>query len=327
MTLRMAKLDRVMLLIHALSESSEGMTLDEMAAYLGVNRRTAERMRDIVALHFDLDERQDERHKRFIIRDSLRRVYTRPTAAEVAALQAEVLAHQSAGRDVRAAPLAALLAKVRGALDDREKRRMDPDLDALTRAQQMIAAPGPRAPVPPGVLDVMQGAIMAGQCVEFDYAAHPRTEPKWRRVIPYGLVHGPLSYLIGKMPDREPTYFRLDRITNARISDRPGCAPEDWDISAWLSTSFGVWREDPYDIRLRILPEGVDRARGWRFHATQSVEELPDGGLCIRFRAGGLRELTDHLFSWAGELVIEEPAALVTMMRERAALASRMVAA
>lgn len=46
MTERMAKLDRLLALVHALSESIEGMTLDEMAERLDVNRRTAERMRD-----------------------------------------------------------------------------------------------------------------------------------------------------------------------------------------------------------------------------------------------------------------------------------------
>ncbi len=75
MTERVAKLDRLLALVHALSETTEGLTLDEMAERLGVNRRTAERMRDIVARHFDLDEVAEGRHKRLLIRESLRRVY------------------------------------------------------------------------------------------------------------------------------------------------------------------------------------------------------------------------------------------------------------
>ena len=90
MTDRMAKLDRLMALVHALSETTEGLTLDQMADRLGVNRRMAERMRDIIARHFDLDEVIDDRRKRFLIRDSLRRIYTRPTPGEIAALQAEL---------------------------------------------------------------------------------------------------------------------------------------------------------------------------------------------------------------------------------------------
>ena len=92
MTERMAKLDRLLALVHALSDTTEGLTLDEMAGRLDVNRRTAERMRDVIARHFDLDEIADDRRKRFLIRDSLRRAYTRPTAAEVAALRGPVQA-------------------------------------------------------------------------------------------------------------------------------------------------------------------------------------------------------------------------------------------
>ncbi|MCI1142058.1 hypothetical protein MOP88_06695 [Sphingomonas sp. WKB10] len=139
----MAKLDRLLALVHALSETVEGLTLDEMAERLDVNRRTAERMRNVIARHFDLDEIADDRRKRFLIRDSLRRVYTRPTAAEVAALQAEVDGRILAGQNARAEQLASLLAKVKGALDDREKRRIDPDLDALARLQRTMVTAGP----------------------------------------------------------------------------------------------------------------------------------------------------------------------------------------
>ena len=327
MTERMAKLDRLLALVHALSETTEGLTLDEMAVRLGVNRRTAERMRNVIARHFDLEEMADDRRKRFLIRDSLRRVYTRPTAAEVAALQAEVDGRTLVGQAARAGQLASLLAKVKGALDDREKRRIDPDLDALARLQRTMVTAGPIATVAPDTVTVIQSAILAGRCVEFYYATDDRPEPRWRRVIPYGLVHGPLTYLLGKMPGRDdqPVYFRLDRMTEAIVSDTLGCAPDDWDIDAWLAESFAVWRDDKHDVVLRVPASSAARARGWRFHRLQRIEELADGDLRIRFTTGGMRELAEHLFTWGGELVIEGPDALVEMMRERIDAASTML--
>jgi len=44
-----------------------------------------------------------------------------------------------------------------------------------------------------------QHAIMAGMTIEFDYKAEGKDASEWRRIIPYGLVHGSLSYLIGKL--------------------------------------------------------------------------------------------------------------------------------
>lgn len=289
MTERMAKLDRLLALVHALSETTEGLTLDEMAERLGVNRRTAERMRDIIARHFDLDEVAEDRRKRFLIRDSLRRVYTRPTPAEVAALQAEVDGRRLAGQTARAEQLATLLAKVKGTFDDREKRRIAPDLDALARLQRTMVTAEPVATVAPETLTIVQGAILSGCCVEFHYSTDERPEPKWRRVIPYGLVHGPLAYLIGKMPGRDdqPVYYRLDRMIDIYVSETLGCAPEDWDIDAWLTESFGVWRDERQRVVLRVLPSSAGRAQGWRFHRSQVVEELDNGGLRIRFATAG----------------------------------------
>lgn len=327
MTERMAKLDRLLALVHALSETTEGLTLDDMAARLGVNRRTAERMRDIIARHFDLEERADDRRKRFLIRESLRRLYTRPSAAEVAALQAEVDGRTLAGQTARAGQLASLLAKVKGALDDREKRRIDPDLDALARLQRTMVTAGPIAAVAPETLTVVQGAILAGCCVEFHYTTEERPEPRWRRVIPYGLVHGPLTYLLGKMPGRDdqPVYFRLDRMTDAKLSETLGCAPDDWDIDAWLADSFAVWRDEKQEVVLRFPASAAARARAWRFHRTQRVEDLENGEIRVRFESGGMRELAEHLFTWGGELLIERPETLVAVMRERLAAAQTML--
>lgn len=328
MTERMAKLDRLLALVHALAENTDGLTLDEMAEQLGVNRRTAERMRNIIARHFDLDEVSDDRRKRFMIRDSLRRVYTRPTPAEVAALQAEVDGRRTAGQTARADQLATLLAKVKGAFDDREKRRMDPDLDVLARLQRTMVTAGPVAIVAPETMTIVQSAILTGCCVEFHYSTDERPEPKWRRVVPYGIVQGPLAYLIGKMPGRDdqPVYYRLDRMIDVRASEKLGFAPDDWDIDAWLSASFGVWRDEKQHVVLRVAPTSVDRARGWRFHRSQAVEQLDDGGLRIRFATGGMRELAEHLFTWGGEIVIEAPDVLISVMRERIAAAHTMLA-
>lgn len=165
MTARMAKLDRAIALVHMLCESAEGLTLDEMAERLGVNRRTVERLRDVIMLHFDLEDVVEGRTKRFRIRESLRRVYSRPSAEEIAALQAEC---EAPGREeaAQAALLANLLTKVRGWLDQREKSCLDPDLDALARLQRSRLTAGPAVGSCDAVITLVQQAIMIGVSVE-----------------------------------------------------------------------------------------------------------------------------------------------------------------
>lgn len=326
MTQRLTKLDHTLTLVHALTGSIEGLTLDEMADLLGVTRRTVERMRNLILLHFDLDEVLDGRQKRFRIKDSPGRAYSRPSTPEVAALEAVVDAGRRDGT-ANARVLATLLSKIKIAFDSDGRRRLDNDLDLLTRLQRSRVPAGPIVDVSPEDLTEIQAAILSGHCVEFDYRPDGAETPSWRRVVPYGLVHGPVTYLLGKMPDRDdpPYTFRLDRMSNVRASEVLGCPPDDWDLDAWLADSFGIWREEDHDIVLRVLAPSVPKARSWRFHPAQQVEE--DGEtLLVRFRAGGLREIADHLFTWGGNIVIEGPPALCDVMRERLALAQSALA-
>lgn len=321
MTARMAKLDRAIKLVHLLCESAEGLTLDEMADRLEVNRRTVERLRNVIMLHFDLEDVVDGRTKRFRIRDSLRRVYARPTAEEIAALQSECDARSREGGS-QAALLNSLLSKIKGWLDQREKSRLEPDLDALARLQRSRVTAGPAVGFSDAAMSLIQQAIMVGVAVEFDYTPEGATEAKWRRVVPYGLIHGPVTYLIGKMPsrDRDPVHYRLDRISNLKLGSESHPVPDDWDLDAWLAQSFGIWREEDHEIVLRVLPSAVAKAKAWRFHPSQSFEDDGDE-LLVRFRAGGLREVAEHLFTWGGDVRIEAPEDLRKVMRERVMLA------
>ena len=70
---RVARLDRLFAIIHAPSEKTAGLTLDEMVERPGVNRRTAGMLWDIILCRCDLDEAVDNHRKRFATRDRLRR--------------------------------------------------------------------------------------------------------------------------------------------------------------------------------------------------------------------------------------------------------------
>lgn len=323
--MRNAKLDRLLLLVKALSESTYGLTLDDMAETIGANRRTAERLRDLILVHFDLEGSVDDRHKRFRIPGALPSAFTQPSVAEIAALQSIADASRRAG-SAQAPLLESLVGKVQAGLRREVKNRMAPDLDPLVRLQRHYVPAGPMIEQDPETVAQIQGAMMAGMCIEFDYFADGSAKAKWRRVIPLGLIHGAATYLIGKMPGRdlEPAPYRLDRIKAARVSDQTGAAGNDWDLDAWMAASFGIWREPGFDIVLRVARGSAERARRWRFHPHQVIEDC-DGDLIIRFFSGGLREIAEHLFTWGGDVRIEAPEELRELMRERIALAAQAV--
>ena len=79
--MRHEKATRLLDLARMLAGSAEGLTLDEMAAALGVGRRTAERMRDAVWAAFpQMEAIDDPPTKRFRIPAGLDGVFQTPTA-------------------------------------------------------------------------------------------------------------------------------------------------------------------------------------------------------------------------------------------------------
>ncbi|MCL6250033.1 WYL domain-containing protein [Altererythrobacter sp. KTW20L] len=73
------------------------------------------------------------------------------------------------------------------------------------------------------------------------------------------------------------------------------------------------------------MPGATGRAKQWRFHPGQQFEENADGSLLVRFRAGGLREIAEHLFTWGGDVVIVGPEELRSVMADRIAAATTIL--
>lgn len=318
MSYRMDGFGRLLALVNELANSADGLSLDEIADELGQGRRTAERMRNIISLYFDLEEVVDGRKKRFRIRDGLRPHLTKPDAAEIAALQTEVLSAAAAG-SIRALPLDSLRKKIWANFDQRSKLRIDPDLELLASLQRTLVGPGPYAPAGWDTLPAIMQAILSARCVEFDYKAEQREKAEWRRVIVCGLLHGPISYVVGQQPgrDSQALLYRLDRMVDVKVSGVAGEVPAEFDLDTWVTQSFGIWRDAQEDVALRALPHCADRARQWRFHPNQQLDEQDDGSILIKFRASGLQELADHIFTWAGGIEIISPGELKSVLQER----------
>ncbi len=174
----------------------------------------------------------------------------------------------------------------------------------------------PPAVIPAGTLAAVRGAIIAGSMLEFEYGAESKDEAAWRRAIPLGLINGPISYLVGKIPkgEKPPIYFRLGRMENSRASNQHGVVSEDFDLDEWLSESLGIWRDAQHDVTLRIKQPAAARAREWRFHPKQQRQDEPNACLIVSFIAGGLRDFAEHTFCWGADVEILSPDELRSQM-------------
>ena len=294
-----------------LASSAEGLTLDEMARAMGVGRRTAERMRDALWLVFpQMEELADGAAKRSRIPQGLDGFFQAPTTEELAELAMAGAALRSAGAEPRARSLESLERKVRAALRAASLRRIAPDLEALARSEAIAVHAGPRPFEDASTIGTIRQALMAMKALAFVYQGGS-TPGARRAVAPYGLMFGRTNYLVAaELGGGEPRNWRLDRIADLELLDNAAAPPEDFSLTAYAESSFGIYQGDVEDVALRIAPESAEEALHWRFHPTQTTERQPDGSVIVRFRASGMRELAWHLFTWGDQVEILTPASL-----------------
>lgn len=311
-------------LARRMAASAEGLTLNEMAQELRVGRRTAERLRDAVLMLFPaVEEVSDPPTKRWRIRGGLSAFEQAPTATELVELSKAATALRAAGEPGRAAALEGLERKLKSAMRSTTLNRLAPDLEALLGAETIAIQAGPRPCADDAMLATIRGAVLAQAPLGFTYS-RPDAEARRRSVAACGVMFGRANYLVAA--DRETgriQTFRLDRMS--AVEAQPGFAapPADFDLQAFAGQSFGIYQDEIEDVVLRVSPEGAVEARGWRWHPTQSLEDQADGGVIVRFRASGMRELAWHLFTWGDQVTIMAPQRLKAVMAQELNAAGR----
>ncbi|MEO8114979.1 MAG: WYL domain-containing protein, partial [Phenylobacterium sp.] len=166
-----------------------------------------------------------------------------------------------------------------------------------------------------GALALVRTAIKSLCALRFRYDGGS-TPGRVREVTPYGVLFGRSNYLVAAEDGGEARSWRLDRIGDLALVDRPAAPPDAFSLQDFADESFGIYHGAVETVVLRIAPQRAEDALAWRFHANQRVERQADGSVRVEFRAGGLLELAWHLFTWGDAVEILAPPALAQVMVE-----------
>ena len=216
-----------------------------------------------------------------------------------------------------AALLDSLASRIEASLKPSRRRTLAPDVEALLEAEGFASRPGPRPIIAPQTFSLIRQAILEGRCLAFSYRSEVAEAPAYREVVPYGLLYGHRVYLVAAFPWREePVNYRLDRMCELRVSDSADTRPRNFDLDSYAARSFGVFQEEPHDIVLRFLPAAAEEVAAFQFHPSQTITRETDGSTTVRFRAGGVREMAWHLFTWGDVVTIIAPPVLKRTMLE-----------
>lgn len=307
--MRFEKASLLIDLARLLAGTAEGITLDEIATTYSVSRRTAERLKASVEILFPQMEALPDGHKtRFRITGGLDRFLQAPTSDELAELSAAIKSLKQKNSSDRAALLVSLYQKIEAALRPAEKRKLAPDIAALTIATGYITQVGPQPLVAPQTLELVRMALKSGNLLTFTYGNNANSR---RIVSPWGILYGRAYYLVGPATGKnQPALWRFDKIHSLEINGQATLPPKEWSLSDFAARSFGVFQEEPQHIRLRFTPEAASDASRFLFHHTQTLSPQADGSLIIEFTAGSSLEIANHLFTWGTAVEILEPKSL-----------------
>lgn len=172
------------------------------------------------------------------------------------------------------------------------------------------------------MLILLNKALVEGRKVRMIYETHSRGgEANERTVRPYHVMpHVRSWHLIAYCEWRSAVLmFKVDRIREATLLDERYHVPEDFDLAAYLGPAWGIMRGgtgEPVDVVLRFAPEAGRRVAEEHWHASQQVEEQPDGSILFRLRVPVTPDFVNWLLYYGSRVKVLEPAGLRVQVAE-----------
>lgn len=320
--LRYEKAEELLRLVLHLQGSSVGLTMAELRHRLGgASRRTVERMLRAAERLFPALEEvpSTDRLKRWRIPTNGGTGLATVTADELAALETATTLLRRENIDDHADRVERLAASLRTGLHPTERRRLEPDLEAVCEAEGFAFRPGPRPNVDSEVIDALRFAIKACRRVRITYVGRSTRRESRQLVCPYGFLFGSRHYLVAYNLNRQSRGYRnfaLSNIRCAEVTTDAFARDREFSLKAYAKRSFGVFQEEPFNVVWRFSPAVAADAKEFMFHPSQKIEEQLDGSLIVKFRAGGTLEMCWHLFTWGDHVEVVSPKRLVSLMKD-----------
>lgn len=295
---------RVIQLFQRLSDTQAGLTTRQLADELEVTTRTVQRYISTLRDSAGIDIEEVDGRFRIGSRSRL-------PAMQLDHYQAtELLLAVRAMQQMRSEQEPALV----GALAQLARALSVP---VVTRYLQGLIAASERRPAG-GARHLIERTIVDGfvrrQCVEVTYRdAEGREtqrvlrpyflEPRAESRTLYIFAHDELS--------GEVRPFRIDRVQGARLLPTPFDVPDDFDIDAVVSGSWGIWQAPGQDdVVLRFDGAIRERAHEALQHRGAQVIELPGGGIEARMTVASEVEMRSWVLGWGGSVEVVAPPSL-----------------
>jgi proteasome accessory factor B len=171
------------------------------------------------------------------------------------------------------------------------------------------------------VFDCLAKATAARRQLELTYRKPGMQQTEQRIVDPYHLanINGEWFLFGFDHLRKDIRTFVPSRIQSIRETGKMFVRQRQFSLEARLRDSFGVHSgAGTYDVVLRFDKRVADYVREKKWHDSQQLRVLEDGGLELRMRLSSLPEVQRWVLAWGGDAVVIEPAELAQSVRAAA---------
>jgi len=212
-------------------------------------------------------------------------------------------------------PLLSAIKKMGQALPDTislNLSEIEQTISFRTRAEQILNLE---------IFDALAKATAHRQQIELAYRKAGRSEIEQRLVDPYHLanINGEWYLFAFDHLRKDIRTFVPARIQSAKPTGKIFTRPQKFSLEKRLRDSFGVHSgQGDYDVVIRFEARVADYVREKKWHESQELRELKDGGVELRLNLSSLHEIQRWVLSWGGDAVVAQPRELADAVRKAA---------
>jgi predicted DNA-binding transcriptional regulator YafY len=169
------------------------------------------------------------------------------------------------------------------------------------------------------VFDQLARAAAEGRQLMLEYRKPGADKPENRAIDPYHLanVNGDWFLFAYCHLRKDIRTFVPARIQTAAPTGKRFQRPKKFSIENALRDSFGVHSgKAEHHVVIRFDEIVADYIREKKWHASQKLKDLPDGGVELSLRLSSLIEVQRWILSWAGNAQVVAPEELRQAVRE-----------
>ena len=170
------------------------------------------------------------------------------------------------------------------------------------------------------IFDALARAVAQRQQLELHYRK-PGQPAEKRLVDAYHLanINGEWYLFAFDHARKDLRTFVPARIQSVTPTGKTFERTEKFSLEKRLRDSFGVHAgEGKFEVVLRFTPRAAGYIREKKWHASQTLRDLKDGGAELKMTLSSLAEVQRWVLSWAGEATVLKPRELAESVRAAA---------